>query len=189
MQYSINNVTVSVLVHVATVLKAAGWRVFWQASGETEPHTASGEALGTVSLLQDIPADPTFIAMPQAGDYTRQDVVVLPAFAISVTPPRKLRRIGLGDYRFERETTVRLAGIVASSRQQTTLASTLYDWLQVGEDHHTMVVKDYESNPSAPTDLAPVDVWFVNVATPEIGIAVESIRYRVNITLILRYVE
>lgn len=189
MQYSVNNITVSVLVNASTVLKAAGWNVFWHATGETETHTAGGDALGTVSLLQDIPEYPTFVTMPSAGDYAKQDNIVLPAFAIDVVPPQSLRRYGLGDYRFERQCSIRLAGIAASKQQQTALASTLLDWLQVGEGHESMSIRDYETNPASPVDLEDAFVWFANVAIPEVAATVESARYRVNVNLILRFVE
>lgn len=190
MQYSLDNLTVSMYVNLATQLRSAGWNVYWHASGELEAHTSGlPAALGTVSLVQDIPANPTFISGLTDGDYTRQDKIILPAAALRVAPPRKIARLGLGDPRFEREVDIRIACIATDSRQQATLASMLYEWLEIGEDDRYLSVNDYDTDPSTPPALDPVEVWWSSMTTPEVATEVDTIRYQINIELILRFVE
>jgi len=189
MLYTLDNFAVSMFVNMATVLKADGWDIFWHASGETDTQTSGGSTKGKVSLIQNIPADPVFITTGTYGDYAKRENIVIPAFAIQVIPPRKIRPLGLGDHRYEREVDIRIAGIATDNRQQATLASTLYEWLQIGETHFTMDIWDYSSNPASPTSLEKANVWFAYVTTPEVAYEVDSIRYQINIDLVLRYVE
>jgi len=188
MVYSLNNLLVSVYVTMATELRARGWNVFWHASGETEVFTGGTEQ-GTVSLIQNIPANPTFITERTTVNLANADQIVLPAFAIDVQPPKRLRRLGLGHVEWEREATIRLGGIVTSSAEQRALASDLYDWLLIGDDDYYMAISDYDSNPSTPPALAPAEVWWANIVTPEVSTGVDAIRYQINAELILRYVE
>lgn len=190
MQYSLDNLTINMFMHLATYLKGVGWNVFWHATGETETHTSAlPEALGTVSLIQDIPATPTFVVNTADGDYARQDHIVLPAFAVKVDPPRRGDRYGLGDPRYWREADIKIGGIVTDARQQATLASALYEWLLIGDENYMLSIADYDSDPSSPPALDPAEVWWANMTTPEVASEVDNIRYQIHIELILRYVE
>lgn len=187
MLYSIDNVTISMFLNLSTELRRIGWNVFWHASGETEAFTGGTEQ-GTVSLIQSIPENPTFITDASTGSYGDQSQIIVPAFAMKVQPPRKKQRLGLGDTRFEREYDVKIGGLAANARQQATLASTLYEWLDIGDTNYYMPMWDY-SDPDSPTALDPAEVWWVDVTTQEVATEVDNIRYQINIQLVLRYVE
>ncbi len=188
MVYSLDNLLVSMFVNMATELRSIGWNIFWHGSGDTDAFTGGSEQ-GTVSLIQNIPANPTFIMGAVAGDYTSSDKIVVPAFAIDVQPPQRLQRMGLGDTQWEREVTIKIGGIAADARQQAALATALYDWLQIGDDDYFMPISDYDTNPSSPPALQAAEVWWANIVTPEVPTEVDAIRYQINVELILRYVE
>ena len=186
MVYTIDNFLVSMFMNFATEARSRGWNIFWHGSGETEAFTA-GTDQGTISLIQDIPENPTFVT--KGGDYTKQDQIVLPAFAISVSVPRKLQIRGLGHDDYEREVTVILAGLAENARQQAALADMIYDWLQIGHDDYYMPISDYSVDPSSPTALDPAEVWWADVQISERVDNTNTLRYHVNTELMLRYVE
>lgn len=187
MQYTLDNVMVSMFTNMATEFRNRGWNIFWHASGDTEAFT-TGPEVGTMTLIQHVPENPTFITSPTVGDYVSQDKIVTPAFAMQVQPPRKIQRLGLGHTDFEREMDVFIVGIVSNSRQQTTLASALYEWLEIGDTNYYMPISDY-SIPSAPVALTPAEVWWANVSTLEVATEVDTIRYQINVDVKLRYIE
>ena len=187
MQYSLDNVMISMFVNMATEFREQGWNIFWHASGDTEAFT-TGPEVGTMTLIQQVPVNPTFITAPNVGDYLKQDQLVTPAFAMQVQPPSKIARIGLGHTDFEREMDVFIGGVVKDSRQQATLASALYEWLEIGDTNYYMPISDY-SNPGSPTALDPAEVWWADVSTLEVATEVDTIRYQINIEIKLRFVE
>lgn len=185
MLYSLDNMTISMFINLATQLRSIGWNIFWHATGETDAFTGGSEQ-GTITLIQDTPVNPTFIT--SAVNYVDKDTIVIPAFTVRVQPPRKLQRMGLGDTTYEREMDLRIGGIAVNSRQQTALASALYEWLDIGDVNYLMPISDY-ANPAAPVALDPAEVWWSSVTTPEVATEVDTIRYQINIELILRFVE
>lgn len=187
MLYTIDNVTVSMFINLATEMRSRGWNIFWHATGETEAFTA-GTEVGTITLLQSIPQNPTFITREESGDYANQSQVIIPAFAMKTQPPRKIKRLGLGDVRFEREYDIKIGGLAANARQQATLASALYEWLDIGDTNYYMPMWDY-SDPVTPVELDSAEVWWVDVTTQEVATEVDNIRYQINVQLTLRYVE
>jgi len=184
MQYTQENVMLSIFVNLAQHLRQDGWSVFWHSSGQTEAHTA-GSSKGTITLIQAIPATPTFITQ---GTRANQDEIVIPALAIQVSPTRRLDRYGLGDSRFHREMQVRIGGIAGNDREQRTIAKSLIEWSDVGEVNVHFPVYDY-TNPNAPVELQHAELWWAHTTTPEVATEVENVRYRINTELILRYVE
>ena len=188
MQYSHDNLLVSVSKHFATFFPSLGYDVFWHASGDTDAETA-GQKIGTITLVQKVPQNPTFIVGEDVGNLSQGDQIVLPAFAVHVMPPRKVRRYGIGDPRFEREVQIFVLGMASDSRQQATLASELYEWLDVGDTSYYLDIWDYESNPSSPSTLEPAELWRTSMDTPEVADEVDVIRYQINIELALRFVE
>jgi hypothetical protein len=187
MQYNLDNIKISMFLNMATELRDKGWNIFWHASGDTDAFTTGPEA-GTITLLDEVPLNPTFITSPSAGDYASQDEIVTPAFAMQVQPPRKIARLGLGHTNFEREMDVFIGGIASDSRQQATLASALYEWLEFQDTNYYMPISDY-SIPASPVALDPAEVWWADVSTLEVATEVDTIRYQINIELKLRFVE
>ena len=186
MQYSLDNVTVSMFQNLATYLRSIGWNIYWHASGDTEAFTAGTEQ-GTITLIQHVPENPTFITANN-GSYANKDNVVIPAFTVMAQPPRKIRRLGLGHTTFEREMDLVISGISTDSRQQSILASALYEWLDIGDTNYYMPVWDY-TIPGSPVSLDPAEVWFTHVATHEVASEIDSTRYQIHIEIILRFVE
>lgn len=184
MEYTQENVLVSVMVHLATHLRADGWNVFWHSSGQTEAYT-TGPEKGTVTLVQAIPDTPTFITQ---GTRTNSDEIVLPALAVQVTPTRRIQRYGMGDNRHIREISVRVGGLASTGREQRMLATSMIEWSDVGETNVDFPLQDY-SNPATPVDLEPATLWWAQTTTPEISTEQKNVRFQINTELILQYVE
>lgn len=186
MQYSLDNVTISMFQALALHLRSIGWNVYWHASGDTDAFTG-GSDQGTITLIQHVPENPTFLTA-DAGAYANKDNVVIPAFTINAQLPRKIRRLGLGHTQYEREMDLVIGGISTDSRQQAILASALYEWLDIEDTNYYMPISDY-STPSAPVALDPAEMWFAKVSTHEVASEVDSTRYQIHIEIILRFVE
>lgn len=188
MQYSTNNLTVSVTEDLATYLRAAGYDVYWWATGETSAQTAGlPQAKGIITLTPSIPANPALIVRLKDGSVSQEEVA-LPAFSVLVEDgPRKILRAGLGEQVWLRQRPLLIQGLAADAWQHDELADLLGDWVD-GTDKYFSIF-DYDSNPSAPPQLEDAWVHRAAVIRPEVYTEIEVYRYQIQIPVSLRYFE
>lgn len=188
MNYSTDNLLISLNRKLAESLRAFGYDVRWFATGEVETHTAGGEAKGTVTLVPDFPANPTYIVRLNDGGSPGAEEIAVPAFALRLDDsPERGDRAGIGESVFYRERTFEIDGFAADDFQQRELMDFFYEWLQIGDVY--LPVWDYSTDPDNPTSLEPLEVWRAYVEKENFLHEIEAIRYYIRIVAIVRYVE
>lgn len=188
MKYSTNNIQVSLTLQLAEFLRSKGYDIRWHSTGAVEPQTAGlPSPKDVITLTPEFPVNPTYIVRLNNRSPAPEEVAV-PAFALqAVGSPKRLRRLGLGQKEHERERAIRVDGFAADQHQQKELADLLYDWLE-GDDVR-LRVSDYDSDPSNPPSLDPVEVDFAVVDRLELIGEVEAVRHYIQVTAAIRYVE
>jgi hypothetical protein len=190
MKYTTNNMTVSLTLALAVFLRSHGYDVHWHATGDTDAQTAGlSTAKGTVTLVPEFPANPTYIVRLR-DDSAGAEEVVIPA--LSVQLPNGASRgdiLGLGDPRYFWQRDLRVDGLATDEFQHRELADLLHDWLQSVE-RKEFTVYDFDTDPSGTTLLEPCWVDHADkVWRTELTGDVDTIRYYVRATATLSYVE
>jgi hypothetical protein len=181
MLYTTTNLQIGATLDFASRMQKAGYNIFWHAVGVLDPSTAEGEPLGTITLVRDFPANPTYVVGLKSESPAEHEVVV-PAFTVQVLSPRKLQRLGIGNPLFFRERVVQIDGLVANQFQHRELADLIYS--EYDKDKVFISVTD-----DAGDALEPVRVPMVRVVRTEAIDQDESIRYYIRAVLVLSYVE
>lgn len=187
MKYSTRNLQVSLSLELAKYLREQGFDVYWHVSNVLEPQTAGLlSPRDKVTFVPEFPANPLYIVRLKSG--TNDAEVEVPALSLQVLgSPRKIKRLGLGDRRFERERDVRVEVLAADEAQQKEMLDLLYDWAH-GEDVE-FPVKDYDSDPTDPPSLDSVWVEWVSGDMVELVSEIPTIRYYVQLLMGVRYIE
>jgi hypothetical protein len=192
-QYTTENLLVNISTAFADRLRAAGYDVFWHTTGSTDAQTAGlPAAKGTVTIVPEIPANPTFITRLKDGD-THADLapeeIAVPVFTVSIEDlPRKEKRHGIGRgaaFRYVRE--FEIDGLAADAFQHRELADLLFEWLGEGDVYLTIL--DYDADPENPPELRPVTVRWADVVKPELPSEDRNLRYYVGAKAGLEYIE
>jgi hypothetical protein len=188
-KYSTVNTLVSLTQDLATALRAAGYNVFWQQTGDTDAHTSAlGTPLATVTLVKDFPANPTYIVRLKSDNAGTEEVVV-PAFTLYLPDhPRRGPHLGLGhaEYTWTREMWIE--GFAFDDFQQKDLGDLLHVWLNGTKDKE-FPVRDHVANPVTPPALGAVRVEKATVERLELVNQVEAVRYFVRAVTVLAYEE
>lgn len=189
MRYSTDNMLISLNRNLSDALRAFGYDIRWQATGNIEGQTSgAAQSKGTITLVPDFPAEPTYIVRLNDGSSPSAEEIAVPAFSLRVSDgPRKRSRLGIGSLEFERERAFQIDGFAYDEFQQRELMDFFYDWLDEGNKR--LPILDYSLDAASPTPLPSVDVWRAYVEKEELIHEVQAIRYYVKVTGIVRYVE
>ncbi len=183
-QYTSLNLTTSAAVYLANKFTSEGWEVHWQAT-----NVFSGTATqGTVTLVPELPDEPSNLVLPKSGSVWTQHEVIIPAFTVQLSAePTEETRAGLGEDVFESRARILVDGYVADQAQHLAFATMFRNWFR--KDTY-FPVYDFESNPTSPL-LVDEFVQFedrflsrleaVNVPRP--------VRYYLNLEVDISYFE
>ena len=199
MLYSTNNVQISLTVALAEYLRAQGYDVYWHTAALLEEQTAGlAEAKAIITLVPEFPSDPVFIlpANPENVQRLKSEgvpsaEVIVPALSLQIIgSPRKGKIQGLGHRDYEWTRDLRVDGLAADAFQHRALADLLFEWLS-GNDYRYLPVNDYDTNPTTPPALSPVEVLqdSSSAIRNELIHEVAAIRYYVQAQTRISYVE
>jgi hypothetical protein len=212
MRYTTTNLEVSMTLCLADMLRAKGYDIYWHATGTTDAHTTtSGGAKGTITLVPDFPANPTYIVRLKSENAGPEEIV-LPALTLHcLRGARRVEHVGLGhaDYLWERH--VLIDGLARDEFQQRELADLLHEWLN-DEWRKRMPMGDFgapEQSANTATEFFPPDFFamsavvegqgvpalhdaYVEMATTdreELSVENEAARHYLRADVLLRYYE
>lgn len=190
MLYTTDNLVVSLTMALATYLRANGYDVFWQASGDTDAQTAGlAQAKAIVTLVAEFPANPTYIVRLKSEQSGAEEIVV-PALSLrATTMPKRIALLGLGhkEYWWERE--IMIDGLAADDFQQRDLLDLLHDFQQ-SEEFKEFTIYDYKSDPTTPPQLDnPARVMSAGERGQELVHENPAVRYYLQGTMRVQYVE
>lgn len=189
MQYSTDNVTLSLQRQLSELLMEEGWNIFWHASQVTEPHTSGlPSAKGTIVIIPEIPDRVVDISGLSIED-TEPHQVALPVFSVHVGNRVQDRIGGLGhaDYFWHRE--IRIDGLVRNSFEHTKLADLFSEWLE-GDNQTKIRIWDFDSDETGSTELRAAEVLWSSVRRTELS-AEENplVRYYLGAVASIEYIE
>jgi hypothetical protein len=185
--YTPDNIQVSLTLWLADKLKQAGYNIRWQMTGDTEAHTAGGDALGTITLVKEAPENPEQIVVLNEGDVPAADEIPVPALTLQIAGPEESKgRYGLGHEEFFRRTPIRVDGFARNEFEQSDLVKLFQTW--VGRGSGTLPISDY-TNPNAPVVLEPAVIVRMKADKDELLGANKALRYYVYLWFEIEYVE
>lgn len=204
-QYSENNIVNSIASVLASNLLSANYLVYWQArDGVQTPdgfyygwstnyatYMADGTFLaritaakGMVTLVEHIPASPTWILRPitTAGPIG-QDQLVLPVLSVEVGPMLNVKNYELGSAKSWRSRHLVIDGYVRDQSEQKTFMDLLSIWF----DNETFFsVQDHDAGTLATVGDIETDKTQVDYAIQPI--AVEPVTFQVICNSRLQYI-
>lgn len=191
MLYSSTNLQISLTVSTAEMFRTNGYDVYWHETGVREVNTAGlATPKGVITFTAEIPAIPEYIVRLKSGSSVvslKEYEIAVPCFTLRVPmEPEEGLRPGLGHKEFEWSVEFNLDGFAEDSFQHKEIAALFRGWIKK-ED--TLSVRDYETDPNAPTELRPVDVKWVSVSRPELVHNVDAIRYYVSLRAGVSFTE
>jgi hypothetical protein len=167
MKYSTQNCTISFSLQLADFLRSRGYDIYWNESGVLEEQTAGlPEALDTVTLVEEFPAEKTYIVDVEDRSTLAPGQVAIPALCLTLpTGPERLRRTGLGDAVHLRRRLVLVDGFASGDAQWKALADVLHDFACGGREQENgrrtdvyLSVQDFDMDAEDPPELPPVHV-------------------------------
>jgi hypothetical protein len=187
MKYSLENLTVSLTLNLASFLRSRGYTVLWQESGETEESELT-PSLGTISFIPEIPANPSpFVRLKsESGDLSE---IVVPALTLQIfDSPKRKRSLGIGHTEHFWEQEVRIDAFAGDETQHRQLAMLFHEWLQRAGQQE-LPVSDYSGNATTPTVLEPVRVLFSDVRREELQNENAAVRFYINAFFGIEFIE
>ncbi len=187
MLYTPDNIQVSLTLWLADKLKAAGYNIRWQMTGDSEAHTAGGSAIGTMTLVKEAPENPEHIVVLNDGDTPEADHIPIPAMTLQIAGPEERKsRYGLGHSEFFRRLPIRIDGFGRDEFEQADLVKLFQTW--VGRGTGNLAISDY-TDPNVPVALAPAEVVRFRADKDELLGANKALRYYVYLWFEIEYVE
>lgn len=187
MQYSTDNLQISLTLLLASRLREKDYNVRWQLSGEVESFTSgAASAKGTVTLVKESPANPEHIVRLNDGESPADYEIPIPALTLQVGPDHRGNRYGMGHSEFFRTRTITIDGLARDEFEQADLERVLSDWLL--DEMPRLSVSDY-ADPNSPVALNPIEIRSSRVVKTELSTELDALRYYVRAEVEVEYVE
>lgn len=190
MIYSTSNMLLSANRVVADKLLSLGYNVYWHAADETETQVVLGAPLDTITIVPWTPANPVRLVILTGGNTISEGEAALPTLSVWVSNPRRVQRLGLGDPRWVRHRQFVVNGFAKTEAQQRALADLFDEWITVeAPSKAVMNVWDFDSDGSNPPALDPAEFEQCVVSSRENPTTDAAIRYYLQASAVISYVE
>jgi hypothetical protein len=182
--YTDINFTTSIAGYFANQLVATGWQIYFQGT-----NIFSGIAtLGTVTIVPEMPDEPSLVVMPPRPTRIPQEVVT-PAFSVHVMDqPLEEYRYGLGDSLFVNRVSLIIEGFVVNKQQHMVFATYLRNFFR---QDFRIPIWDYENNPVTPNLIDNINTYIDHRRVDRLEFAdlPQPVRYYINAVIDMIYFD